>query len=258
MRGCIVSRPGSVKTLQVFIQFRYNGPFFIRNHLCLVAKQGIIGVYNMSSIKLVAESRQDCGKGASRRLRRLDNQVPAIVYGGEKDPLSLQLPHNKVIKALEDEHIYSSMFTLEVDGKKEHVILKALQRHPFKPVIMHMDFQRVSPNDDITKMVQLHFINEADAPGVKAGGMVNHHMNQVEVRCKVKDLPDHIDVDLSKLENNQIIHLADLKLPKNVKLTADVSDEEHNPGVVSIHMHLVDVEEVAAPAVEVASETNAE
>ena len=195
------------------------------------------------TIHLVAESRNDCGKGASRRLRRLDNHVPAIVYGGDKEPKSLQLPHNKVIKALEDKHIYSSVLTLEVGGKKEQVVLKALQRHPFKPVIMHMDFQRVSPTDTINKMVAFSFLNQESAPGVKAGGMVNHHLNQVEIRCKVKDLPDHIDVDLSALENDQIIHLADLKLPKGVKLTADISDDEHNHAVVSIHMPAAQISE---------------
>ena len=197
----------------------------------------------MSSIKLVAEVRQDCGKGASRRLRRLANQVPAIVYGGEKEAISLQLPHNKVIKALEDEHTYSSVLTLDVGGKKEHVILKALQRHPFKPVIMHMDFQRVSPNDDITKLIPVHFLNEAEAPGVIHGGMVNHHMSQIEICCKVKNLPDHIDVDISALELNQVLHLSDIKLPKGVELTVDLSDEHHNNAVVSIHLPRVEVEE---------------
>lgn len=214
----------------------------------------------MSNIKLVAELRQDCGKGASRRLRRLSNIVPAIVYGGEKDAVALQLPHNKVIKALEDEHIYSSMLTLEVGSKKEHVILKALQRHPYKPVVMHMDFQRVSPNDEITKMVPVHFLNEEAAPGVKAGGIVNHHMNQIEVRCKVKNLPDHIDVDISTLEMNQVLHLSDVKLAKGVELTVDLSDEHHNNAVVSIHMPRVEVEpevEAVEEAIEAEGETPA-
>lgn len=211
------------------------------------------------SIILEATSRQDCGKGASRRLRRLDNQVPAIVYGGEKQAVNLQLPHNKVLKALEDKHIYSSVLTLNVGGKKEQVILKALQRHPYKAVIMHMDFQRVSPNDEINKLVPLNFINEADAPGVKAGGSVNHHLIQVEVHCKVKNLPDHIDVDLAALENNQIIHLADLVLPKGVKLTADLTDEEHNHAVVSIHTYgNQESEEQAAPEAGSEEETAAE
>ena len=212
----------------------------------------------MSSIKLVAEARQDCGKGASRRLRRLAGQVPAIVYGGEKDAISLQLPHNKVIKALEDEHIYSSVLTLEVSGKKEHVILKALQRHPYKSIIMHMDFQRVSPNDEITKMVPVHFINEDAAPGVVAGGMVNHHMSQLQVLCKVKNLPDHIDIDLTGMELNQVIHLSQVKLPKGVELAADVSDEHDDQAVVSIHMSKVDAAAEAAAEAAAAEEVVAE
>lgn len=204
----------------------------------------------MSSMKLAAELRQDCGKGASRRLRRLDNLVPGIVYGGEQEPLSIQLPHNKVIKALENEHFYSSVVTLDVKGsKKEHVILKALQRHPFKALIMHMDFQRVSPNDEISKVIPLHFLNEDKAPGVIAGGMVNHHMNHVEIRCKVKNLPDHLDVDIAKLELNQVLHLADIKLPKGVEFTVDCKDESHNLAVVSIHLPRVVEEEVAAEEV---------
>ncbi len=213
----------------------------------------------MSSIKLSAELRQDCGKGASRRLRRLNNLVPAVVYGGEKEAISLQLLHNKVIKALEDEHIYSSVLTLEVEGaKKEHVILKALQRHPFKPVIMHMDFQRVSPNDEITKMVPLHFLHEEKAPGIIEGGMVNHHMNQIEIRCKAKNLPDHIDVDIAHLVNNQILHLSDIKLPKGVELSVDCKDEVHNLPVVSIHKsRIAEVEATEEVASENASKESA-
>ena len=219
----------------------------------------------MSNIKLTAELRQDCGKGASRRLRRLNNLVPAVVYGGEKEAISLQLPHNKVIKALEDEHFYASVLTLDVDGaKKEHVILKALQRHPYKPVIMHMDFQRVSPNDEITKVIPLHFLNDEKAPGIIAGGMVNHHMNQVEIRCKVKNLPDHIDIDIANLEINQVLHLSDIKLPKGVELTIDCKDEVHNLAVVSIHKSRIEEveevveEEVPADEVPAIKEPNAE
>jgi large subunit ribosomal protein L25 len=224
-----------------------------------------IGVYiAMSNIKLVVELRQDCGKGASRRLRRLDNQVPGIIYGGEKEPLSIQLPHNKVIKALENEHFYSSVLTLEVNGsQKEHVILKDLQRHPYKAIIMHMDFQRVSADDEITKVIPLHFLNEEKAPGIIEGGMVNHHMNHIEIRCKVKNLPDHLDVDISKLANNQVLHLSDLKLPKGVELTVDCKEEDHNLAVVSIHKSRV-AEDVAAEAkvpadaVPASKESNAE
>jgi large subunit ribosomal protein L25 len=212
----------------------------------------------MSTIKIVAELRQDHGKGASRRLRRLNNQVPAVVYGGDKAAVSIQLPHNKVIKALEDEHFYASVLSLEINGskQKEQVILKALQRHPYKPVIVHMDFQRVSLTDEITKVIPIHFTNEEMAPGVKDGGMVNHHMNQLEIRCQVKNLPDHIDIDLSHLEMDQVLHLADLKLPKGVELTVDCHDEHHNLAVASIHMPRVEVEpEEEEVALEAEAET---
>jgi len=209
----------------------------------------------MSNIKLAAELRLDCGKGASRRLRRLDNLVPAVVYGGDKEAISLQLPHNKVIKALENEHFYASVLTLEVKGAaKEHVILKALQRHPFKAIIMHMDFQRVSPDDEITKVLPLHFLNADKAPGVIAGGMVNHHMNQVEITCQVKHLPDHIDVDIANLENDEVLHLSDITLPANIKLTVDCSDEAHNLAVVSIHKSKVAEESETIVAEEPAAE----
>ncbi|HAF87359.1 MAG: 50S ribosomal protein L25/general stress protein Ctc [Legionellaceae bacterium] len=190
----------------------------------------------MSIVTLAAETRTDFGKGASRRLRRLDNKVPAIVYGGEKDPQAVNFLHNKVIKALENASIYSSVFDITIDGATEHVILKDLQRHPYKPIILHMDLQRVSKKDILIKQVPLNFLNETTAKGVKMGGFVNHTMIQVEVRCQAKDLPESIDVDLAELELNHIIHLADLTLPKGVELTANLQEAEHNLPVVSIQM----------------------
>ncbi|AHE66533.1 50S ribosomal protein L25/general stress protein Ctc [Legionella oakridgensis] len=207
----------------------------------------------MSTIVLEAETRADKGKGASRRLRRLENKVPAIVYGGEKEPQSIHLLHNKVIKALEIESIYSSVFELKVDGKSEKVILKDIQRHPFKPVILHMDMQRVSAKDVLVKMVPLHFINEQEAKGVKAGGMVNHTMMQVEVRCQVKDLPEYIEVDLRDMELNDVLHLSDLKLPKGVHLAIDPSEGDHDHPVVSIHVQKGGAAETAAEAPEESS-----
>ncbi|WP_058533223.1 50S ribosomal protein L25/general stress protein Ctc [Legionella saoudiensis] len=190
----------------------------------------------MSNILLEAETRTVMGKGASRRLRRLENKVPAVIYGGDKKPMSILFPHNKVIKVLESESTYSSVFDITIDGKVEHVILKALQRHPYKPLIMHMDLQRVSKKDVLVKLVPLHFINEQKAPGIKAGGMINHTMTQVEVRCQAKDLPEFIEVDMSKVALDEVVHLSDLKLPKGVNLTVDVTDGSHDAPVVSIHM----------------------
>ncbi len=189
----------------------------------------------MSKIILEAETRKDIGKGASRRLRRLENKVPAVLYGGEKAPHSIHLLHNKVIKALETESIYSSVFDLTIDGKTEQVILKDLQRHPYKSLILHMDLQRVAAKDILVKEVPIHFINEQTAKGVKAGGIVNHLMSQVEVRCQAKDLPEFIEVDLANLSLNDVLHLSDLKLPKGVHLTIDVADTSHDRPIVGIH-----------------------
>ena len=191
----------------------------------------------MSTIILEAETRTVKGKGASRRLRRLENKVPAVLYGGEKEPQNLHLLHNKVVKVLETESIYSSVFDLTVDGKVEHVILKDLQRHPYKPIILHMDLQRVSAKDILIKMIPLHFVNEQTAMGVKAGGMINHTMNQVEIRCQARYLPEFIEVDLANLDLNGVVHLSDLKLPKNVALVEDPKDHDHP--VVSIHLSKV-------------------
>ncbi|CDZ77728.1 General stress protein CTC [Legionella massiliensis] len=205
----------------------------------------------MSTIVLEAESRKDIGKGASRRLRRLENKVPAVIYGGGKKPQSVHLLHNKVVKALENESIYSSVFDLMVDGKAQHVILKDLQRHPYKPVILHMDLQRVDGKDVLVKHIPLHFTNEQNSKGIKAGGIINHTMNQVEVRCQAKNLPEFIEVDMTNVQLDDVVHLSNLKLPKGVELTIDVKDGSHDLPVVSIHAPKVSAseeEETAAPA----------
>ncbi|MGQ3892165.1 50S ribosomal protein L25/general stress protein Ctc [Legionella sp. CNM-4043-24] len=189
----------------------------------------------MSSIVLEAQSRTDMGKGASRRLRRLENKVPGILYGGDKKPQTIHLQQNKVIKALENESIFSSVFDLRVDGKVEHVILKDLQRHPYKPVILHMDLQRVSAKDVLIKHVPLHFINEQAARGVKAGGKINHVMTQIEIRCQAKNLPEFVEVDMIDVGKDDVLHLSDLKLPKGVQFASDINDPAHNLPVVSIH-----------------------
>jgi large subunit ribosomal protein L25 len=193
-------------------------------------------------IVLEAETRTDKGKGASRRLRR-ENQVPAIVYGSNKDPQTVMLAHNKVIKALEQESIYSSVLELQLDGKKQKVILKDLHRHPYKQQILHMDLQRVKSSEVIAKLIPLHFINEEECVGVKEGGIISHTMTEVEVRCQVKDLPEFIEVDMANIAVDQVVHLSDLKLPKGVELTADLSDGSHDLPVVSIHAKKAEVEE---------------
>ncbi len=212
----------------------------------------------MSTISLEAETRADIGKGASRRLRRLENKVPAVLYGGDKEPQSIHLLHNKVMKALETESIYSSIFDLHVNGKVERVILKDLQRHPYKPIILHMDLQRVSAKDVLVKMIPLHFINEDKAPGVIEGGMVNHTMMQIEVRCQAQHLPEFIEVDLGNMAIDDVLHLSEIKLPKGVHLAADPTVPGHDHPVVSIHVPKVAVIEEEVEEVEEASEESAD
>jgi len=208
----------------------------------------------MSNITLEAETRVDQGKGASRRLRRLENKIPAILYGSDKKPLSIHLSHHKVVKALESEAIYSSVFNLHVDGKVEHVILKDLQRHPYKPVIMHMDFQRVAAQDVLVRMVPLHFINEELSEGYKMGGVVNHTMMQIEIRCQAKYLPEFIEVDLIDMHLDDVLHVSQLKLPKNVHFAVDPATGGHDHPVVGIHESRVPLIEPEEEVLEVVEE----
>lgn len=167
---------------------------------------------------LEASLRNDLGKGASRRLRR-EGKVPAVLYGGHLDAMSVTMDHNDLFHHLENEAFYSHILTIKVDGKEEQAVLKDLQRHPYKPIIMHVDFQRVSASEKIRMHVPLHFVGGDVAPGVKVGGgIVTHNVNEVEVSCLPKDLPEFIEVDLSKVELNQSVHMSELKLPAGVEL----------------------------------------
>lgn len=211
-----------------------------------------------------AELRTDTGKGASRRLRHA-GQVPAIVYGGNDAPISITLDHNKLIRHLEEAAFYAHILELVVDGKKNKVVLKDLQRHPASDVrIMHADFLRIDANQTMTLTVQLHFIGEDVAPGVKEGGVISHLMTDVEISCMPADLPEYIEVDISALELDASIHLTELVLPKGVTLTAlSHSQEEYlaegerssyDQAVANIHIPRVVVEaeedEVEADEVE--------
>jgi len=207
----------------------------------------------MSVVTLEAQTREVQGKGASRRLRRLDQKVPAIVYGSDMKPQLLSLPQHKVTKALENEAIYTTVFHLVVDGKEQQVILKDLQRHPYKPVILHMDFQRVSAKDVLVRMIPLHFIHGEDCPGSKEGGVVSHVMSQVEVRCQAQHLPEFIEVDLSDLVLDQILHLSDVKMPPNVKLAVELDDDNDQP-VASVHISRAMEDLEAEEAAEAVSE----
>ncbi|MFT7185963.1 MAG: large subunit ribosomal protein L25 [Pseudohongiellaceae bacterium] len=184
-----------------------------------------------------AELRADQGKGASRRLRRLENKVPAILYGTKtKKPVSLSLHAKDIKKSLENEAFYSHILTIEFDGKEESAILKDLQRHPSTGDVMHADFLRVSKNKAINVNVPLHFTNEDACVGVKlGGGLIAHQIVEAEVICLPGDLPEFIEVDMIDVEVDTIIHLSDLKLPKGVVIAALQHGEDHDLPVCSIH-----------------------
>ena len=180
--------------------------------------------------------RDDQGKGASRRLRREERKIPAIIYGGGKDATPVAIWHNELKKAIENEAFFSHILTVDIQGKKESVILKDLQRHPYKPILTHADFLRVDKDHEIHVNVPLHFINEDTAPAVKLqGGIVSHTMTEVEVICLPQNLPEFIEVDLNEVEMDQVVHLSDLKLPKGVKVAALQQGEGHDLPVASIH-----------------------
>jgi len=193
------------------------------------------GVNGMSIFELEAESRSDMGKGASRRLRR-DGKVPAVIYGGGEDPQSITLVHSEILKRLDHEAFYSHILTVNIDGKPGNAVLRDMQRHPAKPIIMHMDFQRVDENKPIRVHVPLHFIGEDVAPGAKAGGLITHELIEVALDVLPRHLPEFIEVDVSALEVGESRHLSDLPLPESGSLVELARGEGHDLPVVSIHI----------------------
>lgn len=188
----------------------------------------------VGSFEFDAELRVTTGKGDARRTRR-EGKVPAIVYGGGADPVQLNLNHNQVTKRLENEAVYSHILTLKFDGREEKAILKAMQRHPSRPIIMHMDFQRVSAEAKLRVHVPLHFVNQDISVGVKKGGVVTHALVEVEVDCLPQHLPEFIEVDLAGLDVGGSIHLSGLKVPNGVEIHALVQGADHDLLVAAIH-----------------------
>jgi len=183
---------------------------------------------------LDAEVRTDLGKGASRRLRRED-KVPAILYGADKEPVSLTLAHNKVIQAQEFEAFYSHILTLNIGGEKVEALLKDMQRHPYKPKVTHLDFLRVDATHKITTHVPLHFINEESAESIKMqGGHAEHHINDVEVSCLPALLPEFIEVDLQEVALGQTLHLSDIKVAEGVTLVELAKGADHDQALVTV------------------------
>ncbi|MBT78912.1 MAG: 50S ribosomal protein L25/general stress protein Ctc [Alteromonadaceae bacterium] len=183
---------------------------------------------------LDAVVRTDLGKGASRRLRHAD-KVPAILYGGEEAPVALTLDHNKLNNAADFEAFYSHVLTLNIDGQKVEALVKDMQRHPFKPKITHVDFQRVIAGEELHTSVPLHFINEEKSAAIKAGGIAEHHVNEIEITCLPKDLPEFIEVDMAAVEMDATVHLSDLTLPAGVSsVELAKGDDAHNLAVVTV------------------------
>lgn len=170
--------------------------------------------------ELQAEARAAFGRSASRRLRR-QGRIPAIIYGGGKDPSPVTLSHNTVIHDMEHEAFYTSILAIKVGKDSQSVVIKAVERHPAKPLIMHMDFQRVVEDEEITLNVPIHFIGEEAAKGVKEqGGVVEHMETDVEISCLPRYLPEYLELDVTSLELNGLFHLSDIKLPEGVTSVA--------------------------------------
>ncbi|MFT5578899.1 MAG: large subunit ribosomal protein L25 [Paraglaciecola psychrophila] len=189
-----------------------------------------------SEFTLKAETRTDLGKGASRRLRRLENKVLGIAYGGKATPTPILLAMNEMVKITENEAFFTSLINLSIDGKEEQVVVKDMQRHPAKETIMHIDFLRVDASTQITIHVPLHFINEDTCEGVKVeGGTVSHAINDIEIHCLPKDLPEYIEVDMQALKVGDNLHLSDLTLPKGVESVALSHGADHDLLVSAIN-----------------------
>jgi large subunit ribosomal protein L25 len=201
------------------------------------------------SFELAASIRKDLGKGATRRLRKQE-MVPAVIYGAGKEPVSITLGHNQLMHSTDNEAFFSHILSIDVDGKKEKVIIKALQRHPAKSILMHADFMRVSMTEKLKVHVPLHFIGADEAPGAKQGGVVTHDLVDIEIQCLPGDLPEYIEVDVSALEIGDSLHLSDIKLAKGMEIVALGQGDDHDLQVVAIQANRAaavddDEEEVA-------------
>lgn len=202
-------------------------------------------------IAIKAEMRKGQGTGASRRLRRAD-KVPGIVYGGGKDATVVELDHNDLFHKLKLEAFHASILDMSIDGKSEQVLLRDVQMHAWKQNVLHVDFQRVSADKKLHMKVPLHFVNADIAPGVKlSGGIVSHIINELDISCLPKDLPEFIEVDLKDLAAGHSIHISNLKMPAGVESVALHRGDDQSVATIIIP-RAVAAEEEAAPAVSAA------
>jgi len=195
-------------------------------------------------LKLDATVRTDQGKGASRRLRRA-KQIPGIIYGAGKDAVSLTFDEEQVLRLMREEAFFSQILDIKVKGKRtEKAILKDLQRHPFKPLVSHMDLLRIRAGEKMRQHVPIHILNQEDARGVKLeGGIVHHDLIEIEVECLPENLPTAIDLDIAGLGLGESIHLSDITPPEGVVFPGLDTETDHDPVLVSIHAPRKVVEE---------------
>jgi len=211
------------------------------------------------SFEIHAQPRHALGSKAARRMRRQQGMIPAVVYGADEKPVTLSIEHKEILALVKHEGVFSHIIKLNVDGKKQDVVFKALQRHPVKPHIGHVDFYRVSAKEALRINVPLNFVNEEESPGVKEGGVVSRVLTEIEISCLPRDLPESIDVDIGHLAVNEALHLSDLKLPKGVELVHELT-EENNRMWVSVYIPREEPEEPveAEPAAEGEAEPQAD
>ena len=199
----------------------------------------------MNEFEVVARPRTALGTNASRRLRR-SGHIPAILYGGDKDPVPLSLEENRIRKQIENEAFAAHVLTVKVEGEESQAVLKFVHRDPATDRVIHMDFQRISASSEIHMHVPLHFVNEEDCPGKRAGGIVTHLLVEVEVGCLPKDLPEYIEVDMASLDVGDSVHLSELVLPPGVHIMTLAHNPDNDQPIVSVqHPQKLEVEEIA-------------
>lgn len=205
-------------------------------------------------MKVTATTRSAQGTSASRRLRRAD-KVPGIIYGGKAQPTAIEVEHNPLFHALRKEKFHASILEMDLDGKSERVLLRDFQMHPYKPQVLHVDFQRVAEDEAIHMRVPLHFVGEENSPAVKLNAaIISHVLSQVDVACLPRDLPEFIEVDLSGIKSTDVLKVSDLKMPAGVK---PVLRGKENPVVVTVSVPGAQAEEDTSAAPTPAAEVPA-
>jgi len=200
---------------------------------------------------ILAEIREDAGKGASRRLRR-EGKVPAVIYGGHTDPVCLSLPHTELLHATESESFFSSILEIKVGkDRKQQAIVRDMQRHPYKPIIMHIDFMRVSAKEVLRISVPIHFIGEEESPAGKASGVViQHQMTEVEINALPKDIPEFLSVDLSEMDAGDSVMLSSIVLPEGVTIPQLELEGDDNDSAIANAVHVKESQGTGAAAAE--------